>query len=221
MKKYLVSVVKKIQNKLLKCKRHKYIEILRDQLNCDTSIICTNCLGGRIMQDLGMQYNTPTLGLFFVYPDYIEFLSNLRYYIQEASLEFITQSRYEEYNRRRANWAFPYPIGILDNKVEIHFLHYHSVEEAKDKWIRRAKRINWNKLLIIGIDQNSCTEKDIIAFDRLPYKNRVFFSSRQVSGDSIIIMKEFENSGKVGDPYKKGHVFYKYLVNYLNSNPLK
>ena len=167
-----------------------------------------------------MKYNTPTLGLFFVYPDYIEFLSNLKYYLTEAKLSFTTQSRYQEYNELRDRWPFQYPIGVLDDKIEIHFLHYHSNNEAKTKWIRRSERINWDKLLIVGMDQNRCTENDIKAFDRLSYRDKVFFSSKPIEGDSIIFMKEFEKMGKVGDPYKKGHVFYKYLVNHLSNKPL-
>lgn len=32
--------------------------------------------------------------------------------------------------------------------IEIFFLHYHSEQGAKEKWERRIKRINWDKLLI-------------------------------------------------------------------------
>jgi uncharacterized protein (DUF1919 family) len=42
------------------------------------------------MQDFGMRYNTPTLGLSFGAPDYIEFLSNLKYYFTEAKIQFVS-----------------------------------------------------------------------------------------------------------------------------------
>ena len=60
----------------------------------DLSLISSNCFTGRIMQDIGMQYITPTLGLYFMYPDYIEFLSNLEYYLKEAKIEFVEHSKY-------------------------------------------------------------------------------------------------------------------------------
>ncbi len=41
------------------------------------SMISSNCFADRIMQDIGMEYNSPTLGLYFMYPDYIEFLRTL------------------------------------------------------------------------------------------------------------------------------------------------
>ena len=31
-----------------------------------------------------MQYNSPTLGLYIMYPDYIEFLSKLEYYLKDG-----------------------------------------------------------------------------------------------------------------------------------------
>lgn len=57
--------------------------------------------------------------------------------------------------------------------IEIFFLHYHSVQEAKDKWERR---INWDKLLVKFNDQNGCTEEHIRAFNELPYKDKVCFT---------------------------------------------
>lgn len=162
-----------------------------------------------------MKYNSPTLGLYFWAEDYIEFLSHLDYYLHKADLIFVKHSKYKLGNERREKWSHWYPIGVLGGKVEIHFLHYHSESEAAEKWHRRASRVNQDKLFIIGMDQNLCSEKNIIDFDNLPFKQKIFFSSKNIKGNSIVFMKEFENCGQVGDPYKKGHIFYRYLVNKL------
>ena len=130
------------------------------------------------MQDLKMEYNSPTLGLYFMYPDYIEFLQHLDYYLKEAKITFVEHSRYSLGDQRRAERSIThhwYPIGLLDGKVEIHFLHYHTEEEAATKWYRRAKRVNYDNLLIIGMDQNRCEENDIRSFDKLPYEQKIFF----------------------------------------------
>ncbi len=84
------------------------------------------------MQDIGMEYNSPTLGLYFMYPDYIELLSNLKYYLTDARIEFVENSKYPIGDERRAAWSHWYPIGLLGSKVEIHFLHYHSEKEAAE-----------------------------------------------------------------------------------------
>lgn len=171
------------------------------------------------MQDLNMKYNSPTLGLYFMYPDYIEFLSHLKFYLTEAKLTFVKESKYPIGNFRRAKYKHWYPIALLGDKVEIHFLHYHSESEASEKWYRRSKRINWNDLIIIGMDQNLCTSNDIVKFKQLPFQRKVFFTSnKDYSGGDVIYVSEFKNKDTVGDPYKKGHIFYRYLADYADKN---
>ena len=74
-----------------------------------------------------------------------------------------------------------YPVGVLSNgknSIEIFFLHYHSEQEAREKWERRVQRINWNKLLIKFNDQNGCTEKEVNKFMKMAYKNKLFFTCK-------------------------------------------
>lgn len=181
----------------------------------EISIISTNCFAGRIMQDVGMEYNSPTLGLYFMYPDFIEFLQNLRYYLTEAKIEFVSRSKYTLGNERKEKWSHWYPIGLLGGKVEIHFLHYHSESEAAEKWYRRASRVNFDNLFIIGMDQNLCTEKDISDFDKLPFERKIMFSSKNLPLKCIEYMPEFSKEESVGDAYKYGHIFYKHLINHF------
>lgn len=181
----------------------------------DISIISTNCFAGRIMQDLGLRYNSPTAGLYFFYPDYIEFLTNLKYYLTDARIEFVKESKYQLGNERYIRQNKSYPIGILGGEVEIHFLHYHSEAEAAEKWHRRASRVNFEKLIVIGMQQNLCTQDDIVAFDSLPFKNKIMFSNLRLDLPSNIYIKEFRKNKEVGDPYKKGHIFYKYLISHF------
>lgn len=179
----------------------------------DCSIISYNCFGGRIIQDLGLQYNTPTVGLYFMYPDYIEFLQHLERYLKEAKLVFAEHSKYPGYDERRERWSHWYPIGLLDGKVEIHFLHYYSEEEAAEKWYRRARRINWNNIVVFGMEQNLCTDDCIFAFDRLPFERKFFFSTKELPNIvSNCFVRKFSSGDEVGDPYRDGHHFYKALV---------
>lgn len=181
------------------------------------SIISSNCFAGRIMQDLNMEYNSPTLGLYFMYPDYIEFLRNLRYYLTEAEIRFVEHSKYPLGDERRARWSHWYPIGLLDGKVEIHFLHYHSEQEAAEKWYRRAARVDFDNLLIIGMDQNLCTEADVRAFDSLPFERKIMFSRYDFPLASNEYMPEFAGCDSVGDAYRKGHIFYRHLIGHFKA----
>ena len=71
-------------------------------------------------------------------------------------------------------------------------------------------------MLIICMEQNLCTEKEIREFDKLPFKDKIFFSSKNLPEvKSNCFVKEFEEKGEVGDPYKMGHVLYHQLVKRL------
>lgn len=215
---FLYPLFDKTRDYYLYLRRKPYFSQLREFISPETSIITPNCFAGRIMQDLKTQYNSPTLGLYFFAPEYLEFVSNLEYYLTDAKIEFSDSSKYELGNERREIWPHWYPIGLLDGKVEIEFLHYYTEEEAAEKWYRRASRINWDDLLVIGMEQNLCNDQLMNDFDALPFEKKVFFSTKEMNLNSVVAIKEFANNSDVGDPYKKGHVFYKYLVEFLSNN---
>ena len=137
---YGLNIRKKINDKRADKLRAPFIPDVIKLVGKDTTIISSNCFAGRIMQDVGMEYNSPTLGLYFWAEDYIEFLTHLKYYLTEAKIEFVEHSKHALGDTRRQNWEHWYPIGVLNGKVEIHFLHYHTEEEAAEKWYRRAGR---------------------------------------------------------------------------------
>lgn len=182
----------------------------------DISIISSNCFAGRIMQDAKMEYNSPTLGLYFMYPDFIEFLRNIKYYLTEAKIEFVEKSKYPLGNERRENRKVWYPIGLLGGKVEIHFLHYHTEKDAAEKWYRRASRVNFDYLFVIAMDQNLCTEQDVLDFDKLPYQNKIIFSKHKIDLESNEYMPEFAGCREVGDAYGKGHLYYKHFIDHFS-----
>lgn len=100
--------------------------------NKDFVLISRNCWGGQVYQWLNIPYNTPFVGLFLFGPCYMKLLRDFERYMA-IDLKFIEQSKYAEVEEI-------YPIGILDD-VEIHFQHYNGIEEARDKWNRRKKRM--------------------------------------------------------------------------------
>ena len=81
------------------------------------------------------------------------------------------------------------PIGLLDD-VEIMFLHYSTPEEAREKWDRRVRRINWDHLIIKFSQQNLATIDHLRAVDRLPYKNKIVFTTGDYGLSSQVIYKE-------------------------------
>lgn len=150
----------------------------------NVTIISNNCWGGHVYRYFGMEYLSPTIGLYFFANDYVKFCKNLQYYL-EQQISFITveesEHKTELYKRKTSC-----PIGTLGD-IEIIFLHYKSEKEALEKWNRRSKRINWDNLVFKFSEQNLCDKKDIIAFDKLPYERKIVFTSQDYHLDSQIL----------------------------------
>lgn len=212
----MFSFIKSIPEKIAYRKEQLYLKRARKRLkNKDFTLLSNNCWAGGVYQDLQLPYQTPTVGLFFYAPCYIRFLSRLEHYLQ-TPLQFKEVSVYEEANLSRQKET--YPLGILDD-VEIHFLHYSSNEEALEKWTRRTERINLNNLFVSFSDRDGCTMEHIQTFDVLPFKHKVFFSAKKISGiQSLVWLKLYKDRSCIGDIYANPWHYRKYfdVVDFLN-----
>ncbi len=132
--------------------------------NRTPSIIASNCVGTFIYYDMKLRYQSPTINLSFEMNDYVRFLENLHWYLQQPVIPYEDE-------------RFEYPCGMIGD-VEIRFNHYKTFEEAAAKWDERKKRIDWDNLFIIGIDGDGCTYETLRRFDALPYKNKVIFTHK-------------------------------------------
>ncbi len=149
--------------------------------NKSFTIISNNCWGGTVYESYALQKQSPTVGMFFVAADYIRFLKRLDEYLN-AELEFVApeKSMASKYAFVTGDPRFgSYPVGKISlggEDIEIMFLHYHSEQEAREKWNRRKSRINRDRLLVKFNDQNACSHELAREFDALPFKNKVFFT---------------------------------------------
>ena len=140
----------------------------------DFSILACNCWGGGIYQDLGRPFQSPFIGL-YLHPAC--FLKYVAHYEQArvAPLRFVDASRY----RVTGN----YPIGVLLDDIEIHFVHHPTIEEARDKWERRSRRLPENPndaYFMLGVGSETLEEKR--RFQSLPLKNKVLFATAPTPG---------------------------------------
>lgn len=180
----------------LKFRNHVYIPLTRKRKAAELTqksftIISNNCWGGTVYEAYNLEKQSPTVGLFFMATDYIRFLSDLPHYLAQP-LRFITpeQSKYKEELKQNSNWG-TYPLAVLDD-VEVHLLHYPGDEaQIRAKWNRRVQRIDWEYLIVKFNDQNGCVQENIDDFFKLPYKNKLFFTS-QYNAD---------NARKYGEAY--------------------
>lgn len=176
------SAVNKLQRKSINQKLKSGLQ------NHGMTVISANCVGAFILHDLNEPFNSPFVNLYLSPKDFIRYLQNMAFY-QQQSLEFIASAK-------------NYPVGKLAD-IEIHFMHYHSEQEAKEKWLARSARINLDNLFIIMTDKDGAqgiAYEDLVAFDQLPFKNKVVFTHKPYPElASAFYIKGFEHQNQVGD----------------------
>ena len=166
--------------------------------NHDFSVICNNCTGAMVLHDLGLRFNTPTVNLYFKADEYILFLQNLKNNLS-ADLRDVTEDN-------------PFPVGLLNETVHLYFMHYKSFKEAEEAWYRRCRRVNWDNLFIVFVEREGCTYRDLLSFDRLPYKNKVALVHKtypEIKSAKVIPGYERANEvGQITDTMRGGRHVY-------------
>lgn len=178
--------------------------------NKDFTIISNNCWGGFVYQKFGLEYKTPFIGLFLFAPDYIKLLENFEELIfTDISFIDINKSKYINHIKNE-NKNPIYPVGVIGDDIEIHFLHYKSEKEALIKWNKRIKRINLNNMIIKFSDRDLCTRELIKKFDSLKFNNKICFVAKNYEEvKNCIVFNEFKNSDCVESEWL-------YYENYIN-----
>lgn len=207
--------------KRLKDIYYKYTGIFKQRKlkNKNFSIISNNCFGGIIYRNNHLLYNSPTCGLFFMAPEYIKFIYNIRKYINDVEIEEvkIENSKYFQYLKEKNYTGI---IGKIDD-IEICFLHYTDIKEVNEKWNRRSKRINWNNIIYKFNDQNLCTYKELKEFDDFKAKNKICFTAKKYKDLNTIQLKKYEKyeyvlSDTRPKDYKEELDIYDYINNIKN-----
>ena len=147
-------------------------KLCREKLVCEAqkkrlknhgfSILSSTCNGGVITSELGEQFRTPTINLWFLPGDFLKLISNLEYYMHQDVIEVT--------NRFQA-----YPVGRIGD-ITVYFMHYHSFEEAREKWNLRKARINYDNLFFMMVEKDGCTPEMVEQFDALEYPHKVIFT---------------------------------------------
>lgn len=187
---FVSKVKNKIKNYIWQRNRKKINEKNREMLkNKDISIISMNCTGGVLSHDLGLQFKSPTVNMFFRSEDFIKFCENLEYYL---SIDEFVKCNDPLIIEERT-----YPIAYLGD-LTLFLVHYRSVEEAQEKWNERKKRIDPNNIVIMNTDREGMTDELKDRFEKLPYRKVMFTHLPDDKHPSCFYIKGYEDSSCVG-----------------------
>lgn len=113
----------------------QYVKFINEKV----SIVSNHCWGGFTYHSLKAEFLSPFINMFIPQEDYIRLLEDFDDYMKE-------EIKYYK-NEYEPNLQSEYPVALLGD-VELHFNHYKSFEEAKEKWDQRKQRINRNNLFV-------------------------------------------------------------------------
>ena len=184
----------------------------RKLLKQEVSIIASNCNGGVIYHDLGLQYQSPFINLWIKPDDFIKLLSDLRGYLS-CELRFVGEE------------GISYPVAVLKD-IYIYFQHYKTEEEAEICWKRRLKRMDFDNIAVFFTDRDGCTYENLKRFDSLPYVRKVVFTHVDYPElKSAYYMDSFSKEQEVGvlTEFRNNKLKIRYLDEYdyvalLNKN---
>lgn len=158
----------------------------------EVTLICNNCNGGIIYNDLNLRFSSPTINLYFYDNHFFSFCENLTDYLKEPLVLCENPIQPTELD---------YPIcnigdGVRLPKLELHFLHYKSYPEAKQCWERRKERMKLDKLFVIWTFFEKTDESWLARFDSIPLKNKIAFCERPFPEyKTAYYIKGYEESG--------------------------
>ena len=144
----------------------------------DLSIISSDCAGGVLCHDYGIQFNSPTVNMIIDDMDFVKFCRNLKHYINQPLKKFEAESLY--------------PISYCDD-IKIIGLHYHSFDELEKAWNRRKKRINFDNILYVMTERQIKSKTTFEEFQKIDGKKLVFASLEYPEkSDNIIKVEKFD-----------------------------
>jgi len=153
-------------------------------------IISNDCWGAEMYKLLDRPFNTPFIGLMLMSPCYIKMLQNPFFYIKEP-LVFKEHSRYPEMQQIKSGTDFPLAV-LGESDIEVHFLHYKSKEEAKEKWDRRVKRIDWQHLFVkYDCGKDYATAETVAAFNELKISNKLIFGKEDFGSENVFVIRDY------------------------------
>lgn len=147
--------------------REKHNRRIRELLNpYEFTVFSNTCVGGVFLHDAGKRFNSPLINMRIEAESFLRYLEDPRAYSQGQ----FTLVECPELD---------YPVGICKD-IKVFFVHYKTLAEATEKWIKRSERIIWDKIYIIASGHGGLESEEYMErFDRLKYANKIMFTSKE------------------------------------------
>lgn len=148
------------------------------------SIIANNCCGVRLLEDLNVRWDSPTIAVQIMPEEYTKFCQNIKWYMEQDIKEYKDFSEeHVKYFAKMYGGGIDFVVGLCGD-VAIVFQHYDTWAKAKEKWDKRKARIDYDNLNFL------------FCLDYEKYKNEAQkFANAQIP-NSFIFTRDFDIEGK-------------------------
>ncbi len=157
------------------------------------SVLSNNCAAGRMLHDLGLRLDTPTVNLWMTVGDFLSLAEGL-----PASLGG------ELHEARDAGERNPVADLVFDGgRARLHFLHETTFERAKADWTRRRGRVDFGRLFLVATDNSDATPEELDRFLRLPWPKKMFvqdaWKAERLGEAGVFVRGDFRDGFNVHD----------------------
>lgn len=171
--------------------------------NTTPTFLCPNCIGGILFHDLGLQFRSPTVNLMIFQTDFVKFVLHMEDYLAQK-LSFFKHPEYD------------FPCARL-GEITLHFTHYHTEEEAAQKWAERTARIDRDNLFVFLEERDGLTRKEMLRLGSIHARGLVIFTANAYPDIPYALqISKYALDGEVGNILAKsywndGHEYEKYF----------
>ena len=151
--------------------------------NSDITLISVICVGGEIYWILGLKFNSPFINSSIRRPAFMKLCNNLKEYLT-CTPEYIQEKDH---------------VIVKLKDIPVYFYHDDNIEEVKQTFERRLKRINWDKIAIIA-DDRKISEEELKQFDTIPY-HKIMLSTKE--GKDRYVLNKYKGQQMVGEYNEK------------------
>jgi len=142
----------------------------------DFTVISNDCWGQALYEELGLPNRTPLVGSGMHADCFLRFLGDIPGYLA-SPLRFVATSRHASVNRlrlRRSIW----PMAVLGEDVELHFLHYTTEADSRRAWEEGLRHVNLDRVVVkFTVDKDGALPKHAAQFDRMPFERKLLISA--------------------------------------------
>ena len=157
------------------------------------SILSNNCAAGRMLHDLGLRLDTPTINLWMTFADYLTLAEGL-----PGSLAGELRDVHDADERNPVA-----DLRVAGRSVRLHFLHVETFADARADWERRRGRVDLARLFLVATDNSDATPGELDRFKALPYPKKMFvrdaWKAEALGEAGVLVRGDFRDGFNVHD----------------------